>query len=212
MVATFPRSVERWRKPLKKLNDWVPLDFLLAWIRVESGGRLSPPVTSLGERGLFQVHPDEVPYLKLSDEQFKNLTKDSGLALRTGVKQAKLYARFSKKYLTEVGSEWHGRDFWKLVKLHHGAFSIPRYTLLAFERENSHGPATWEELETFALDAVTDKKDLVPDDKKFSKRLRALIPKTFKNADKTGAVVPMIGPDEIAAIKRIIPDIMRMIG
>ncbi len=204
MAATFSRSVERWRKPLSKLNDWVPLDFLLAWIDIESDGRIGV-TTHLGERGLFQVHPAEVPSLKLTDAQFQNLTKDSKLALRTGIKQAKLYAKYTKKYLAEVGSRWQGGDFWKMVKLHHAAFAMPRYTLLAFAREHGRGPDHWDELMAFALDAAEQGKDLIPDNKKLSQRLRALTVKTFRNANKVGGAIPSINSDEVRILQQLFP-------
>jgi hypothetical protein len=200
MAAQFERSVERWRKPLEKLADWVPLDFLLAWVDKESNG-LPHVVSSIGERGLFQVHKDEVPYLKLSEAEFQKLTKDTALALKTGVKQAKLYANFSKKFLAEVRVEWHGQDFWKLVKLHHAAFAMPRYTLLAFKREHGRGPASWDELYKFATKMAAEKKDLIPDKPKFSARLRGLTAKTFKNADTVGSVVPAIAATDLPALR-----------
>lgn len=204
MAVAFPPGVERWRKPLEKISGWVPINFLLAWIQKESGGR-PHVVSSLGERGLFQVHKDEVPFLKITDEQFANLTKDARLALQVGVKQAKLYARFAKRFLADVGAEWHGQDFWKLVKLHHGAFAMPKYALLAFQREHGRGPKTWSELKAFVLDAVEKKQDLVPGNEVLSAKLHAIAKKVFDNADEVGSVVPVIDPETVAMLRRILP-------
>lgn len=192
---------ERWRKPLAKIADWVPVDFLLAWIDVESNGK-PETISTLGERGLFQVHPDEKDVLRLSDIDFQDLTSNLALALKTGVLQAKTFAYYTKRFLADVGAEWHGRDFWKLVKLHHGAFAMPKYTLLAFQQEFGRGPSDWEELQNFALDAVARNKDLIPSDKKFSTKLRALIPKTFANAEKTGerSELPIYNPGLIGSV------------
>ncbi|MEI6172022.1 MAG: hypothetical protein WCQ45_06070 [bacterium] len=186
---------ERWRKPLKPLAQWVPIDFLLAWIDVESNGK-PDEVSNIGERGLFQVHPDERDFLHLTDDQFQSLTTDTNFALQVGVAQAIAYAIFAKRELSAVGSEWHGRDFWKLVKLHHGAFSVPKFMLLAFQNTFGRGPTTWREFQAFAFDAANRGVDVVPGDPTFSAKLRALVPNTFNNAEKTGE---RSGIDEIKA-------------
>lgn len=200
----FPKGVERWRKPLQKIADWVPVDFLLAWIHKESSGR-PDAISPLGERGLFQVHEAEIPHLNLTKTEFQRLTQDPGLALRTGVKQAKLYAKFAKRFLADVGVRWHGADFWKLVKLHHAAFAMPKYTLQAFYREKGRGPATWDELMGYVLTAVREGKDFVPGNPKLSDRLRRLAEKVFRNADEVGGVVPVVRPQEVAVLQRILP-------
>ncbi len=205
MTADFSQGggfqTERWRGQLTPFASWVPIDFLLAWIDVESNGK-PDEVSDIGERGLFQVHPDEREILHMSDEDFQNLTTDFNLALKSGVAQAKTYAVFAKRFLTDVGSEWHGRDFWKLVKLHHGAFGMPKFSLLAFQAANGRGPVSWDELQKFALNAAATGQDFVPTDKKFSAKLRSLVPKTFANAEKTGerSGIPITHPAEIADV------------
>jgi hypothetical protein len=192
---------ERWRKPLTKVADWVPVDALLAWIDTESGGQ--PQITtSLGERGLFQVHPDEVSFLGLTDDEFQRLTTDTALALRVGVKQSKLYAFQAKKALNAVGADWHGRDFWKLTKLFHGAFSMPSAALNAYQRVNGQGPETWRELQAFAVGEAAAGRDLVPGQTHQSAVLRSLTTSTFANAEKTGEAseVPEIGRGTVATI------------
>lgn len=184
---------ERWRKPITPYAQWVPVDFLLAWMDIESNGKPAE-VSEIGERGLFQVHPDEQQMLGISDENFQNLTTDYGLALKYGVLEAMKYAIYAKRALANVDVEWHGRDFWKLTKLFHGAFSIPSATLQAFKAENHRGPATWNELQTWALNAAAQKDPIL------SSRVRALIPKTFRNAQKTGeeSQLPEIDPAQVA--------------
>lgn len=188
MAPIFPNGgalTERWRKPLSKIADWVPVDALLAWIDTESGG-IPTITTSLGERGLFQVHPEEREFLGLTEDEFQKLTTDLNLALRTGVKQVKLFAFQTKKTLNAVGSEWHGRDFWKLTKLFHGAFSMPAAAVNAFKRVKGRGPDTWRELQEFALEEAKANRDLVPGQARFSQLLRTLTPSIFANAEKTG--------------------------
>jgi len=204
MSVTFGRAVERWRKSLTRLAGWVPVDFLLAWVDKESKG-LPNVVSPIGERGLFQVHEDEKTFLKIPDADFTNLTTDPALAMRTGVRQAKTYAAYAKRFLADVGVEWHGRDFWKLVKLHHGAFGMPKYALLAFQRENGRGPQNWHELMKFALDAAEAKKDLIPTDTNLSTKLRSITVKVFNNADVVGEVVPPASQMEAVAFRQLAP-------
>ena len=204
MAKNWPKGgwlTERWRKPLMKVTDWVPVDAGLAWIDTESGGDPSV-VTSLGERGLFQVHPEEVPFLGLTDDEFQRLTTDPDLALRTGVKQLKLYAFQAKKALNAVGADWHGRDFWKFDKLFHGAFSMPSAAVNAFQRVNGRGPETWRELQTFVLNEAAAGRDLVPANARQSAILRALTPSVTANAEKTGEAseIPEYNRDKVSLV------------
>lgn len=195
------RTTERWRKKLERIATWVPVDALLAHIDTESGGR--PTVTtSLGERGLFQVHPAEVEMLGLTQDEFMRLTTDTDLALRIGVKMLKTYAYQAKKDLAKVGVDWHGRDFWKLVKLYHGAFAMPSSALNAFQRSNSRGPENWPELYAFTLQEAAAGRDLVPTNPQLSKTLRQLTNNIMANAEKTGeaAGLPVYNRDKVAIV------------
>lgn len=199
------RTTERWRKKLERIAGWVPVDALLAWIDTESGGR--PTVTtSLGERGLFQVHPAEVEMLGLTQDEFMRLTTDTDLALRVGVKTAKLFAYQAKKDLAKVGTDWHGRDFWKLVKLYHGAFGMPSSALNAFSRANKRGPESWSELYAFVLGEAQAGRDLVPSNVKLSQTLRQLTPGIMANAEKTGeaADLPIYNRDKVAIVTSLL--------
>jgi hypothetical protein len=200
---------ESWRSSLEKIADWVPVDFLLGWIDVESNG--IPTIIELGadprgERGLFQVHPDEREYLGLTQEQFEALTKDIGLALRTGVKHAKMFAYQAKRALNNVGQEWHGRDFWKLVKLYHGAFGMPNTAVNAFKRSKGRGPDTWDELMAFALDEAKNGRALDPANPQLSTTLRNLTKSTFENAQDTGerSELPIIARSTVSSVAPVL--------
>lgn len=211
-MPTWPnggRTTERWRRKLERIAGWVPVDFLLAWVDTESGG-IPTITTTLGERGLFQVHPDEVEMLGLTQDEFMRLTTDPDLAMRYGVKAAKLYAYQAKKDLAKVGVAWHGRDFWKLVKLYHGAYGMPSAVLNAFARVNGRGPENWPELYTFAIGEAAAGRDLIPGSPTFSKKLRQLTPNTMNNAWKTGEAseLPIYSRDKVA----IVTDLLRTAG
>jgi soluble lytic murein transglycosylase-like protein len=212
MAKTWPKggaTTERWRRKLERIATWVPVDALLAWIDTESGGR--PDVTtSLGERGLFQVHPDEVEMLGLTQDEFTRLTTDPDLALRVGVRQAKLYARQAKSDLAKAGVEWHGRDFWKLVKLYHGAYAMPRAALQAFARTYGRGPDSWAELYAFTLREAAAGRDLITNNPQLSKTLRQLTNFVMANAEKTGEAseLPVFRSDRVAQVA----DLLRRAG
>lgn len=204
-MAVFGANVERWRKPLTQIAQWVPIDFLLSWIAKESDGDLDS-TTTLGEKGLFQVKPgqdDEQGFLKLSDADFNRLTEPM-FSLQTGVRQAMLYAQSARQTLKNVGAEWHGRDFWKLVKLHHNAFAMPHYAVLAYQRLQGHAPESWDDLKHFVTAAALAGQDLVPENAKLSGRLRALAGKIFANADEVGNVLPAWKPNEIASAQQLL--------
>jgi len=203
-MPTWPkggRTTERWRKKLERVATWVPVDILLAWIDTESGGR--PTVTThLGERGLFQVHPAEVKMLGLTEDEFQRLTTDTDLALRVGVKMVKTYASQAKKDLVKVGTAWHGRDFWKLAKLYHGAYAMPSSALNAFARVNNRAPENWNELHAFALQEAAAGRDLIPNNASLSATLRRLTEFIMNNAHKTGEAseLPVYNRDKVAIV------------
>jgi hypothetical protein len=203
-VAQFEYNVERWRKPLIPVAEWVPVDFLLSWIAKESGGD-PKSTTSLGEKGLFQMKPgpdDEQGFFKLSDVDFARLATDPLFSLREGVQQAKTYALNAKRLLKDAGVEWHGRDFWSLVKLHHNAFAMPKYSILAYQRTQGHGPENWDDLKDFAMGAASSGVDLVLENKALSSKLRSLTSKTFTNADVVGSVLPDLHPHTVATTQQ----------
>lgn len=208
MAKSWPkggRTPERWRKALERIAGWVPVDFLLAWMDTESGGRPAI-VSSLNERGLFQVHPDEVAFLHMTPDEFQRLTTDASLALRYGVKAARLYAFQAKKALNAVGADWHGRDFWKLVKLYHGAFGMPSSALNAFARVNGRGPRDWPELYAFVISEANAGHDLVPGNVKLSQVLRRLSQFVMDNAEKTGEAseLPIYNPTQVALVSDLL--------
>ncbi len=83
---------------LDKYRGDLPRDFLLGWMAKENDGQVSP-TTSLGERGYFQVHPEEATlYLGLSGSAFEKLSTDRETAIREGIKIVRRHRAEIAKY------------------------------------------------------------------------------------------------------------------
>ncbi|MGH8276567.1 MAG: hypothetical protein ACRETH_07710, partial [Steroidobacteraceae bacterium] len=101
-------SVERWlpkiREPLESLcAAWqVPLGLAVGWIEVESGGRMSE-VTSLDERGFFQLMPDESKDMAIDHQR---LSTDALYSLSSGFKLIDYYRRVVKRICFEAGEPY----------------------------------------------------------------------------------------------------------
>lgn len=178
-------SVESLRPLAKKYAGRIPVDFLLAWIDHESGGRVSA-VSSLNEHGLFQVFPGdgEQKQLGLSDDDFDRLLTDADFAMRVGVKLVGLYANRAAKLLRDSGADWGtGASYWKFVKLFHAATALPKATINDFIANKGRPPFSWDELMTYVL----NEKNTI------SARLMAFSKKAFPNSDKVGGTVPESG-------------------
>jgi hypothetical protein len=123
----------------------IPLDFLLGWIKVESNGNLHE-VTSLGERGYFQLMKAESDDLDLQHER---LSTDKNYSLRAGLRLATRYGSIAESYgFTQSDSYL----FWRMVKLIHAMG--PNSIRIVVSLMNSKGmPATsWESIKTFAFE------------------------------------------------------------
>ena len=93
--------------------DGVPLGVVVGWIQVESGGRVSE-MTALGERGLFQLIPDEIEDLGLDAIK---LSSDVAYSILGGMALIKRCRRYLRSYGVDLpdGDEL----YWRLVKFVH---------------------------------------------------------------------------------------------
>jgi hypothetical protein len=151
-MSTFSKNVERWRGPVSAVAGDVPVDFLLAWIDHESSGRSTIPVSSIGERGAFQVYPAEAQQIGYSDAQFAALSTEGdpptggSLNADSGVRLAHYYMGKADNVLSQVGASW-GRSgsYWTLVKLFHGAPVIAKDGMIAVSKKLGRAPKDWNE-------------------------------------------------------------------
>jgi len=156
-MRIFRPSVEAWRSLVSQYNGGMPTDFLLAWLDVESGGNACS-TTSLDERGIFQIHPEEAKYTNTDfgllrpacsgGKLTRSLTDDEKkIQVISGVYLAQHYRERARSILNGVGADWSeaSSDFWKLVKLGHALPAVGSEGLPWVKRTLGRAPTGWDE-------------------------------------------------------------------
>jgi hypothetical protein len=139
-----PTSTRELLPLLNKYRGNIPVHYLLAWITVESGGKLGD-LTKICERGYFQVHPEESQDLKLDHDR---LSTDMEYSVAGGIKLVQYYAAGVERLAQQYGLPRGGDLYWGLVKLRHWIPSAPTRILLQMKKDQAP-VATWDSIRQY---------------------------------------------------------------
>ncbi len=126
---------------LEKYRGAIPLDFLLGWISVESGGALCS-YTYLGERGYFQLMPEESATVKADHQR---LSRDPAYSVEKGIALVRHYQPLVEKR----GFRSNEPVFWPLVKLQHAIGPGDAEKIFADLKARGVRPSTWPEVDAY---------------------------------------------------------------
>lgn len=157
-----PPAVESWRGLVTEMANGIPVEFLLNWIRVESGGNPCSVGIKGKEAGIAQTyHPDDDKYgatfsqLRAAcDGDTSKLARpltdaERRLQVIVLVNYVTAAANTVRAQLLGAGATWVdagplSRDFWRMVKLRHALPAIPAYCLKAYRSAVGKPPPDWQ--------------------------------------------------------------------
>ena len=149
-LSCSPTKTETLIATINKYRGGIPLHILLGWVEVESGRQIGS-ITSLCERGYFQIHPDEAKDHKISNHHL--LSYDEDHSIQSGLKIVNTYIARTNLLVKKYGLPSSGEAYWKVVKLHHwipsGAGKI-----LADMTARGVAPSNWSAITSHALNPV----------------------------------------------------------
>lgn len=174
-IGKFPPLVERWRPEVARRAQGLPIDAILEWIRIESGGDMCSTGTP-GEAGIFQLSfPDDAKYgatletLRAICERSKRqnpadiswLSEDDlDMEVGAGIRKI-LGARDTVRHVfSQTGVVWPEAsfDFGSAVKQIHATPGVITELLPKISRA-SGSPSRWSDLRqrvlTFPVDQMS---------------------------------------------------------
>jgi len=146
-LSLQPLLIEELRRQ-PQLGD-LPTDFLLRWIQKESGGNFAV-VSSLGERGLFQVMRGTAQDHGWSEQTFLATSRDSQQSMRLGLETITWLRRTTDKKLAAVGLDRSVNGYYAFLKLAHGLPILQTYLTQGFTRAHGRPPTGWSEAAAWA--------------------------------------------------------------
>ncbi len=206
----FSALIESWRPFFNQLAGDIPIEFLLQWLKVESGGN-SCDIGSCKngvpqENGPFQLDTSNAAEAGttfdnlragctgcsqtlpiLSDDQ-KAEQAQSGINYVTALRAQ------ANQNLANVGANWPETtsDFWKLVKSGHGSKCIGNELLPVVTQILGRPPINWNEFANVGRTVpASSLRCLAPARSRPSTQgLTSRLDDVLANADKTGAAFP----------------------
>lgn len=152
----------------------IPLDFLVGWVAVETGGCVGD-ISRIDERGYFQIHPGELKRIKVDGQSVDRALLVTGpkYSVKAGIQLVRYYMWRAKNVLgLQPGTDL----FWRMVKFQHTGTGYVKVILDAMRRDGK-SPTSWEAIRKY----VKDNTDKLSKHKFFLKR----DPNTLiKNVDK----------------------------
>ncbi len=126
---------------LERHRGDIPLDFLLGWVAVESGGCVGVITPSLKERGYFQIHPAELKHLSVDGRPAdpELISTDPEYSVKAGIALVRLYMQRAETHLKIK----RGTDlFWPMVKFQHTGVGYVD-AILNDMRRHGASPTSW---------------------------------------------------------------------
>lgn len=162
--SVFASSVEAWRDLVSSYAGSIPVNFLLAWIQIESCGSACS-YTSYAEAGIFQLmNPDNIRQADTTLEaihpsppctpgvnSFVTLQSLSQGQQVEQVASGMRYVNYARDrahtLLAAAGQDWSedSPDFWMMVKLYHALPGIIAPGLASAAVALGRAPQTWNE-------------------------------------------------------------------
>ena len=147
-LPCLPAKAETLIAKLNQHRGDIPLHILLGWIEVESG-RQNGVITSLCERGYFQIYPGEAKDRGITNHQL--LSYDEDHAIQSGVKLVNYFIARTNLLVRKYGLPNQGEAYWKMVKMHHWIPSGPEKILVDMQARGVQ-PSDWAVITGYALD------------------------------------------------------------
>jgi hypothetical protein len=170
--------------------SWIPDDTLLAWIDKESGGNYKLPKTSLGEVGLFQVHPGWAKDNGWSDAKLASMSTDVVASMEGGLEMVAEHVATTVERFAKIGvARENIPDVLYFVKLYHGLPLLHKCATSLFKKRLGRGPNSFEEAAAFCesvakegVGSYLDMRGKIQNGRDW----RAATPRILNNARKNG--------------------------
>jgi len=163
--GTFPPLVERWRGEVAKRAKDLPVDAILEWIRIESGGDMCSPGIPGREAGIFQLDfPDDAKYGASFADLMAVCQKSKGRAnpsdilwlsehdldmqVGAGIRKILAARDVVRRVFAQNGVAWPETsfDFGSAVKQIHATPGVITELVPKITKRDGHAPLSWADL------------------------------------------------------------------